>query len=435
MKRFVLLSLLILPAMAAASWAAESPAGWVATPGDEWRAVDLSQTAVAPGSVLDMSRFIESPAGKYGRIVLDAQGHLVFEKNPSQRAIFFGCSISPEGLLGRTYTTHEEIRRWAGMVRQQGYNLVRPHFLDHYLTRNSSSDLEFDPEALDRFDYLVACLKEHGIYLYFDAMTSWRGFNKGNGWTQQAQATEFKSRIFVEDAVREHWKTGVRKLLQHVNPYTQTRLVDDPVVAVVLFFNEQNLNFYRSVNPHYTEPWRAWLKKKYGTTDALRRAWVDANGRGLLKEGVALENVPLFDSKNIWQADPRGRDLGLFVYEAHAELLEWYTKSIRELGYTGLVTHYDWLNHLGIQALRNRVPVISMHGYHAHPSEYTSPGSKVSQESSVAAGNRLFCSIATTRYNDRPLLITEYGQVFWNRYRYEEGLLMGRYAACRTSMA
>ena len=83
---------------------------------------------------------------------------------------------------------------------------------------------------------------------------------------------------------------------------------------------------------------------------------------------------------------PARRDLGLFVYEAHAELLEWYTKSIRELGYTGLVTHYDWLNHLGIQALRNRVPVISMHGYHAHPSEYTSPGSKVSQESSVAAG-------------------------------------------------
>ena len=34
-----------------------------------------------------------------------------------------------------------------------------------------------------------------------------------------------------------------------------------------------------------------------------------------------------------------------------------------------------------------------------------------------------------TRYGDRPLLITEYGHVFWNRYRYEEGLLAGAYAA------
>jgi hypothetical protein len=119
----------------------------------------------------------------------------------------------------------------------------------------------------------------------------------------------------------------------------------------------------------------------------------------------------------------------LFVNDLHAELLDWFNHAIRELGYPGLVTHYDWLNHLGIQALRNRVPVISMHGYHAHPSDFVSKGSKISQESAVAAANRLFCSMATTRYGNRPLLVTEYGQVFWNRYRYEEGLLIGAYAA------
>lgn len=70
-----------------------------------------------------------------------------------------------------------------------------------------------------------------------------------------------------------------------------------------------------------------------------------------------------------------------------------------------------------------------MHGYHAHPSDFTTKGSKVAQDSLIANGNRLFCSMASTRYADRPLLITEYGQVFWNRYRYEEGLLMGCYAA------
>jgi hypothetical protein len=75
------------------------------------------------------------------------------------------------------------------------------------------------------------------------------------------------------------------------------------------------------------------------------------------------------------------------------------------------------------------LPVISMHGYHAHPSDFVTKGSKISQESAVAAANRLFCSMATTRYGNRPLLVTEYGQVFWNRYRYEEGLLIGAYAA------
>jgi hypothetical protein len=260
-------------------------------------------------------------------------------------------------------------------------------------------------------------------------MTSWRGYKAGPGWSAEANAARFKSRIFFDASVRDHWKNGVRKLLQHVNPYTKTRLADDPVVAVVLFFNEQNLNFYRSIDEGFTAPWREWLKKKYGTTETFRAAWTNATGKCLLADGVTLDNVPLFTSSHLWQADPRARDVGLFVNDLHAELLAWFNKTIRDIGYSGLVTHYDWLNHLGIQALRNTVPVISMHGYHAHPSDFVTKGSKISQESAVAAANRLFCSMATTRYGNRPFLVTEYGQVFWNRYRYEEGLLIGAYAA------
>jgi len=39
---------------------------------------------------------------------------------PDKRIIFFGCSISPEQILGRAYTAKGEIRRWAEMVRRQG---------------------------------------------------------------------------------------------------------------------------------------------------------------------------------------------------------------------------------------------------------------------------------------------------------------------------
>ncbi len=426
-----ILFLVIFTALAHSSAAAATtnPPAWTARENAAWRPVDSSPTVIAPGSALDMSRFIETPAGKYGRVVLGGSGRLVFEKQPDRHVIFFGCSIAPHDVLGQWCTNQAAIRQWAESVRRQGYNLVRPHFLDHYLTGASKTDLEFDPEALDRFDYMVACLKENGVYLYLDAMTSWRGYKAGPGWSKEAEAAHFKSRIFFDPSVREHWKASVRKLLQHVNPYTNTRLADDPAVAVVLFFNEQNLNFYRSIDEGFTAPWRAWLKKKYGTTEAFRAAWTNAAGKCLLAEGVTLDTVPLFEPRHVWQADPRGRDVGLFVYDLHAELLDWFVLAVRDMGYPGLVTHYDWLNHLGIQALRNRLPVISMHNYHAHPSDYVTKGSKISQESAVASANRLFCSMATTRYGNRPLLVTEYGQVFWNRYRYEEGLLMGAYAA------
>jgi hypothetical protein len=402
---------------------------WSATENAEWRPLDAPSTSIVAGSALDMSRLIEVPAGRHGRVVLGKSGRFVFEKKPGQRAVFFGCSIAPHEILGRSCTTKPAIRAWAESVRRQGYNMVRPHFLDHYLTGESKTDLVFDPEALDRFDYMVACLKDNGIYLYLDAMTSWRGYKAVPGWSPQAKEARFKSRIFFDEAVREHWKTGVGQLLHHMNPYTKTRLVDDPVVAFVLYFNEQNLNFYRGIDEGFTAPWRAWLKKKYGTTETFRAAWINAAGKCLLADDVTLDTVPLFTPNHLWQSDPRARDVGLFVDDLHVELLDWFNKTIRELGYTGLVTHYDWLNHLGIQALRNRVPVISMHGYHAHPSDFVSKGSKISQESAVAAANRLFNSMATTRYGNRPFLVTEYGQVFWNRYRYEEGLLIGAYAA------
>jgi hypothetical protein len=405
------------------------PSNWSVTENGEWRPLDSPLTSIVAGSALDMSRFIEKPAGRHGRVVMGKAGRLVFENRPEQRAVFFGCSIAPHEILGKACTTKPAIRAWAESVRRQGYNLVRPHFLDHYLTGASRNDLEFDPEALDRFDYLVACLKDNGIYLYLDAMTSWRGYKAGPGWSPQAKAAGFKSRIYFDEAVREHWKTGVGLLLHHLNPYTKTRLADDPAVAVLLYFNEQNLNFYRSIDEGFTAPWRAWLKKKYGTTESLRAAWVNAAGKCLLADDLTLETVPLFTPNHLWQSDPRARDVGLFVNDLHVELLDWFNKAIRELGYTGLVTHCDWLNHLGVQSLRNRVPVISMHGYHAHPSDFVTKGSKISQESAVAASNRLFNSMATTRYGNRPFLVTEYGQVFWNRYRYEEGLLIGAYAA------
>jgi hypothetical protein len=102
--------------------------------------------------------------------------------------------------------------------------------------------------ALDRFDYLVACLKENGVYLYFDAMTSWRGYRAGPGWSKEANAARFKSRIFFDDSVREHWKAGVRTLLQHVNPYTKTRLADDPVVAGFAYLRHDV-----TPSPHYVE--------------------------------------------------------------------------------------------------------------------------------------------------------------------------------------
>lgn len=64
-------------------------------------------------------------------------------------------------------------------------------------------------------------------------------------------------------------------MLNAVNPYTKMRLADDPTIAVVLFYNEQNLRWSMSdfMGRMMQPKWIAFLKKKYGSLDAVRKAW------------------------------------------------------------------------------------------------------------------------------------------------------------------
>lgn len=406
---------------------------------DDWKPANFTTGFVEPGSVLDMSALVEQgPAGRLGPVITRPDGRFAFRDRPEQPVRFFGNSISYEALPYNKDQSkrHRAIEEFVDLTVLQGYNMLRPHFLDHILTTRSEQDLEFDPEALDSFDYLVHCCKQRGVYLYFDAMTSWRGYKKGYGWDQAAQDVDFKTRIYVEDEVRAHWKEGVAKLMTRKNPYTGSTLAEDPVVAVVLCYNEQNLNVWRKRKGFpagFAERWRAWLKDKYKTEDALSRAWMLPSGVSQLPQGTTFDTLPAFDYAQIMEiyqgGHERARDLARFMIDLHRELYSWYENTLREMGYAGIVTQYDWLPIFQDNIIRATIPAISMHNYHAHPSNFINRNSVCDQSSSLRNGGNYFTSMAMTRYGGRPFMITEYGHVFWNRYRYEEGALIGAYAA------
>ncbi|MDQ3812770.1 MAG: hypothetical protein M3347_02330, partial [Armatimonadota bacterium] len=132
---------------------------------------------------------------------------------------------------------------------------------------------------------------------------------------------------------------------------------------------------------------------------------------------------------SLWEKNQRGMDAESFLTQIETDLLQWYIERVREMGYKGLVSQFDYLQNLRYAVPRNLTDVVSMHGYHAHPSDYTNPGSKISQESAVGQAANWFRGMAATRFGDRPFMLTEYGHVYWNRYRYEEGLMMGAYSA------
>ncbi len=393
-------------------------------PADGWKAVDMSDLNVRPGSILDLSPLLTSaPVTEDTRLI--AAGNYFVRKNaPSIPVRLTGCSISPI-LEFPELKNKDDIVKYAGLIKRQGYNLVRPHFLDYYLMEGAAADLEFNPAHLDNFEYLVYCLKQEGVYIFFDAMTAWSGYFKGSLWPWNPERQgDLKSGLLYDQAAREHWFAGVKKLMTHVNPYTGTVLINDPAVMCVLFFNEQGVTHFDKW-PVLDKLWHEWLKRKYGSTENLIAAY--KNNRS----GIEVPANPDIGSMSMFlnQRNCASRDAWVFIGELQSELNRWYFAKIREIGYSGPVTQWDSDNDFHYLALRNDMPVIAMHNYHDHPSDFVRQFSEIRQTSSVVECADYFTRMMLSRFFGRPFIITEYTHCFWNQYRFEQGLVCGALAS------
>lgn len=394
---------------------------WTTKANAEWKPINTSDMRVRSGTALDMSQLVtHKPAGKYGRVIINKNGKLEFSKRPGKEVKFFECNLSLRSILGYRFKGEKNIKKLAKMIAMQGYNLVRVTGLANYLVYLSSVDERFHEESLDRFDLLIYHLKINGIYVYLDIASFYRAFHKY--FADKKVINHIKNRIFFDNESRLHWLHGFSRVMLHMNKYTKTRLVDDPVIAFLLFYNEQGIRLRAGENlPFFLPAWRAWLKKKYKTIQALAKTR-DIRGANSFDEVAMFSIYKLSNAPASLQ-----KDLALFMIDVHEELYQWYLSNARSIGYKGIVTQYDWLHKMINQAIRSNVQAISMHGYHAHPSYGTYQS--VPQNSSIATGGKYFCEIVSAKYDGKPFLVTEYAHVFWNKYRYEEGLLFGAYSA------
>jgi hypothetical protein len=409
---------------------AKSPS-WVATADAQWRPVDLKQTKVQPGSALDFSRLV--PAKGPGRLTIGADGSLRDDADNPVR--LWGASVTLNLLakrfaLGRSaefpWPRDAEVAAFAEEVRIQGYNWVRLGGTDMVLTTNAEKTGEFDPRAVELIDCFVSHLRRRGICVYLDLMGSLSGYTAGNPWLPEAKALNFKRTIFTNPEVRQNWVDGVRKYLSHRNPYTGYSLAEDPMVVAVLPFNEQDIPLRNAeelskLPAAWAQPWRDWLTRVYaGDPSALAKAW-----------GVPVDDpneiaLPTLDQL---RSGRRAEDAVGFLRDAHMELLDFYRQNISALGCTAPLTQFDGIPSLFFTALRGECPVISMHAYHAHPSKWALSGSKIDQSSAISGLLPNLRLMASTRQFAKPFLVTEYGQAFWNRFRHEEGLTTGAFAA------
>lgn len=237
--------------------------------------------------VADVSRFTEKPAGKNGRLRVDADGH--FTDATGRRVRLLGTNITST----EAFPSHERAEALASRLASLGINAVRFHHIDtnpapRGLWKNKPVLDEFDPEQLDKLDYFIAQLKANGIYVDLNLHVSysyWRGKDyakdglKDNEERNRLLPTFGKGVDRIEDDFIEQQKDFARNLLGHKNPYTGLTYAEDPVIAIVEINNENSLHelkvkelpaWYRG---RIQAKFNAWLRRKYGTTAALQKAW------------------------------------------------------------------------------------------------------------------------------------------------------------------
>jgi hypothetical protein len=236
-----------------------------------------------PG-VTDLSGWLPRPAGDAGPVHAGDDGHLYAG---DRRVRFLGVNVCFEAC----FPTHDDADKIAARMARFGINVVRFHHMDMMpapagiRARKGEGTGELDADALDRLDYFVARLKEHGVYANLNLLVS-RPFARGDGLPAEIEKIDPKDRHvvgFFYEPILALQKEYARKLLAHKNPYTRLTYAEDPAVAFVEINNENGLIhgwlggavdrmpevFLRDLQGQ----WNAWLRNRYRSTEKLRQAW------------------------------------------------------------------------------------------------------------------------------------------------------------------
>lgn len=407
-----------------------------------WSPIDTSELYIMPGSALDLYNIIpRKAAGLKGRLIVNQHGQFAFESEPDVPVRFFSLQLSPYRLLADS--NHEQLAEFVAATARQGYNMVRLHFLDdtlrglrgaalkdipRYSLPEASADIVFDQEFLDDFFFLAAEFKKHGIYLNLDLLTSFVGYD--NGVLHNAdKAGDYNTKVqlFVNPMFRNNWLAGVNRLINITNPYTGMSLKDDPALALSTCVNEQEiLVSFRDYGSAFHPRWTQWLQQRYGTYQKLHQTWQGQCGKIKLAENGDFSQIPTV-SDEAAKDTPAGRDMALFFGEMEEEMSVFFVNGLKALGYRGLYSSWNMRTRMCTVPARSHFPFIIMNGYHAHP-RY-GKNIFVTQNSSLQWGGSSFNNQAVARFLDRPFVNTEFGLVFWNRFRHEQGLLHGAGAA------
>ena len=416
---------------------------------DAWFPLLADEDPFDPRSVIDMSKYIPAPAGQLG-FLHAVSDKLQFEKAPAAQKFWgVGANVEP----GRY--SHEQLARRAKYLRKFGINVVRQHPVFDELTTNGV----LDPKKMDEYDWWFAELKKNGIY------TGWSVFYHFTVGPADGYAPELFAELPKQGGrgdtyglitcspklweIRNRW---LAQALQHKNPYTGLRYVDDPALITVEMQNEDSIFFWNPLGgladaktkwPQHAKLLRTrfagWVKAKYKTEEALKAAW------GQLRNGDSV-NAAELALMSPWELDgpgPRGpfagqtRRAGDFIQclaEMQRGMYEDCAKVIRADGFKGVIITTAWQVGGAASDVANTWTdtvgdMIDRHNYAGGGAGgHGITEGKVNNQSHLGTPGGGIFSVGMKQVAGKPFSITEWTQSAPNQWKVECAPIMAFYA-------
>ena len=378
-------------------------------------------------SPVNVSFLLNAPAGKYGFIHAKG-GHLV--NGRGQRIRLWGVNITDWSPGSRQIPAKKYAAYWAAILARHGVNVVRFQFLDLRAPRGLISNKHantqvLDPAQLSREDYFIAQLEKRGIYVDFNLPVG-RPFSTADGVVDAKKLGQgAKGTSLFDKRLIELQKQYARELLDHRNPYTGRRYVDDPGVALVEINNENAIDIgYRAPSPFYrkelTTMYNAWLAKHRTPKEiAHLRRIAGAKDKAL---------VPLMHPWRAPYADPSRyyAEAEFFNYVQHHYFTDMHDYLKKTLGLKSLVIATADHAHLhsGYPLLKatSSMNVIDGHDYWEHPDKYVQKSAMVNDplHSTVV-------KLSRSAIAGKPYTVSEVNEPFPNNYDSEQMPVLASY--------
>ncbi|MDD6210786.1 MAG: beta-galactosidase [Bacteroidales bacterium] len=408
-------------------------------------------------SVIDMRSWLDKPAGKHGWMSPNGDDYR-FEDGTSIK--FWGVNICNM----RVYPDKVTADRWADYLAKYGVNGVRFHKFTWDGYENSPVSTTIDDSLFNNFDYFNHALKEKGIYTGWSHIYGHR-LRPGD-----------RNRIVAYDEIiaagSDHLKGSTVglvhfakdlqdlsidltvNLLNHKNPYTGLRYADDPALSYIELQNEDNAFFpttlmFMEQCPTYKkmicEQFSDWLKTKYGSQEALEKAWgkeaFNAFDACYPNESLDARNIhPMphmwyfsnecFDKKPEWRK--RLYDAARFIFESQQNFYDRYVAAIRATGYKGTIVGSCWQAGDNIGHFYNLysdylVGTIDRHNYFGGGGGHMLKAGEFASDAMVSAPGSGLLGTGFQQVTGRPFALSEWMSLIPNEFTPEASPLIALY--------